>query len=581
MKRIAIFNSFPYHYEVFATIIEWCKNEGHYLMILTDFKNNYGWFDFYKTHFGFDNFKNWKKYKSYLHLFDLIILTTDDDKNFEDIRYDNISRTVIINHTNYYRRSERYQSINFRPYTSKNYNNWCFNTFKYDAIHTPSDKIKIFVSAMDEGLNVNILKDLSETCELHFVARNCREWFKSIPNSYYHLGIDIYEMIKLMESCDYFYYIHDNDSRKNLELGSGFTGLAFACGTPFLTIPKTNTFYGFESACYYTTIEELSTNLEIKRERVLRERDLMIANFKKNFDAFVPESTLVYANQIPKKIHFLWLSKDEEKLGIPEKYLFNVKTYIEKNPDFEIILWDNQSIKILLETKYPQYIELINSLTRVISKCDFIRFLIIYSEGGVYSDLDFYCRENLCEIIKDKKEVFYEEIPEHEPKHRHISNGFFCSVPKTEFIKGWIDRMVNNFNRDLKINSSYFVWNTTSPKEFWKYYMSLSNPPRLSDTCESLPYTNNQEISKLCKYYPTKQVVYTLWNEGSGWGSGGCLLNNLVKVSRNLEDIDINELIVQNEKNLNSSVNTFTPFSIVVSIIAGILFLILLAILAN
>lgn len=65
-----------------------------------------------------------------------------------------------------------------------------------------------------------------------------------------------------------------------------------------------------------------------------------------------------------------------------------------------------------------------------------MRFCIIYVNGGVYADLDFYCRSNLISIIKDKKEVFYREVPEHEPQHKQLYNGFFASVPNIKFIRG-------------------------------------------------------------------------------------------------------------------------------------------------
>jgi hypothetical protein len=95
-KSIAIFNSFPFHYEMFGHIIHFAKENGYHVDIYTTTVNHLGWFDFYST--LFDNFTmiHYKHYKcdnGYPHIF----VTTDDDPYFKN-EWDN-DRVICLNHT--------------------------------------------------------------------------------------------------------------------------------------------------------------------------------------------------------------------------------------------------------------------------------------------------------------------------------------------------------------------------------------------------------------------------------------------------------------------------------------------------
>lgn len=573
MKRIAIFNSFPHHYELYGSIIEWCKNEGHYLMVLTETKKCMGWLDFYKEFFDFDNFRYWKDYQRYLHLFDLIILTTDDDPEYNPVIYDNMSRTVIINHTCFYRRYEKIRSINFRPYDYRNDNRFCSNVFKYPIkpkLRNEGDPIRIFISATDDRLDLKILKELSQHCELHFVARYCCSRYKNLKNSFFHISMNTKEMIELMMKCNYFYYINELKSLKNYYISSGFVGLAFTCGTPILTTPQTNIYYGFESACYYTNPQELELDLEQKYLKTIVERDRLISNFKRQFDTFLENDDEEYELQIPKKLHFVWLSKDHSNKDIPHKYLLNIKTFKEKNPDFEILYWRDKELQELMETHFPEYIETFKKVPYIISKCDFARALIVYVHGGVYSDLDYYCRDSLKNILRDKTEVYFEEAPEHGADN--IVNGFFASVPKTSFLRGWIETMVSKF-KTVDPRDPQFIIKTTYPTALWNYYMNSPEAPRLSDFCEVNPFIKNGTLSKACKTAPRKQLTYTLWSEGTGWGKRPGDLG-----ARNIENLSLDQLMKETIQIDASQESTLTFFSLSIAIVLGVLFLLLIAI---
>ena len=107
-KKIAIFNSFCFHYEMYGYIIEYCKINNFILTIYTSFDNTLGWLEFYKN-----KFQNYQfKIKSVLNfenenereMFDIVFITTDDDYFFKEEWI--TSKCVAIQHTYNIRRKE-------------------------------------------------------------------------------------------------------------------------------------------------------------------------------------------------------------------------------------------------------------------------------------------------------------------------------------------------------------------------------------------------------------------------------------------------------------------------------------------
>jgi len=119
-------------------------------------------------------------------------------------------------------------------------------------------------------------------------------------------------------------------------------------------------------------------------------------------------------------------------------------------------------------------------------------------------------------IIEDKDILICEELPEHEPVFKQLFNGFIAAVPHHPFIGGWINYMVgySMIRLPLSINDVMYA---TGPIGFWRYYESVDHKPPLSNMCEIMPFTNRSVRSKICP--PADYTVYTVWNEGSGWGN--------------------------------------------------------------
>ena len=109
--------------------------------------------------------------------------------------------------------------------------------------------------------------------------------------------------------------------------------------------------------------------------------------------------------KIPKIIHQIWIGPKEK----PEKLM---KTWKEKNPDFEYKFWNENNLhEIGLEC-----IDKINEIEEINGKCDIIRWEILYKYGGVFIDADSFCLEGLNETIMKREAHRYFDRLEKDPK---------------------------------------------------------------------------------------------------------------------------------------------------------------------
>jgi len=170
-------------------------------------------------------------------------------------------------------------------------------------------------------------------------------------------------------------------------------------------------------------------------------------------------------------------------------------------------LWDKKSCDRLIE-KYPEFIDLYNSVKYPIMKVDIIRFIILHYYGGLYLDLDVV--PGKIKRLKENKFIVAENIPnENIKKYDNIKNikyqieilqSFPSNPILTEYLRfikkqieekdkikvyeNWKVRYVlqttgpNSFNRFLKgyeKNKDYFSYsrkassNKNHDAEFWSY----------------------------------------------------------------------------------------------------------------
>lgn len=224
---------------------------------------------------------------------------------------------------------------------------------------------------------------------------------------------------------------------------------------------------------------------------------------------------------IPKNINFVWIDKNNSKSRkIPDKNNMYLNTWKVNNPDFNIKIWFNDDIYKLLNEVDPKYLSFYDNIKTTICKCDFIRMIIVYFVGGIYSDLDFFCLRSLNGLIQNKPYLFFQEVPEHHfDGIKRLCNGFFASAKNNPFILGWIEYIMSNWEEPKNADD---IMAMTGPVGFQKYYET--NPIVVLDNpCFVMPLSDQNKISKICK----DETPYTLtvWKDGSGWTAENFVFN--------------------------------------------------------
>lgn len=237
---------------------------------------------------------------------------------------------------------------------------------------------------------------------------------------------------------------------------------------------------------------------------------------------------------IPYIIHYVWISKEDpfENVQVPEKYNKYLQTWFENNKNFEFVYWSGKDILNLISSYFPQYLNFYMKLEPNICKCDFARFAIIAVYGGVYIDLDFYCRRNISYLLTGDSYFVY-EVKEHFTKDKHLCNGFFASYAYNPFILGWMEQMTKNKNDSN-------VMTKTGPLGLYTYYKKNKNKVLFGNTCDILSITASKTTAEECKGICNNYAI-TSWDDGSGWQNEN--YNNHITFKNMKNPIDGTEMI--------------------------------------
>lgn len=94
---------------------------------------------------------------------------------------------------------------------------------------------------------------------------------------------------------------------------------------------------------------------------------------------------------IPKVIHYCWLSGDP----VPENLQNYMKTWREKLPDYEFVLWDKSRFDI----HSVKWVEQAYEAKKYAFAADYIRLYALYNYGGIYMDMDVEVRKPFDDIL--------------------------------------------------------------------------------------------------------------------------------------------------------------------------------------
>lgn len=180
---------------------------------------------------------------------------------------------------------------------------------------------------------------------------------------------------------------------------------------------------------------------------------------------------------IPKVIHQIYHTKTP-----PTELLENINYLQSLNPDWEYRIYDFEDAEKYIAKHYPELLGIYNKInpTYLAARADFLRYLIIYNEGGVYLDIKSTLTKPLSDVIS-KDDSYLLSHWQNEPGQPHHKIGFHGCISNTygeyqqwhvaavkghPFLKAVIENVCNNikhYNPFIHDTGGWSVVNVTGP----------------------------------------------------------------------------------------------------------------------
>nr|WP_314750233.1 glycosyltransferase [uncultured Porphyromonas sp.] len=154
-----------------------------------------------------------------------------------------------------------------------------------------------------------------------------------------------------------------------------------------------------------------------------------------NYEEILPQVPFT-DTPIPKRIHQIFLGKPAHLL--PEEIQGNMQHLQSLNPDWEYHLWSDEDVEPFILEYYNEevlrYFRMVSPMYRA-AQADFLRYLIIYTLGGVYLDIKSTILEPLDEtLLPSDRNIIYHWNNEVEGPYKGY--GFYPDLPRDRFPYG-------------------------------------------------------------------------------------------------------------------------------------------------
>ena len=317
-NRIGIFNSFPFHYEMFGFILNYAKNNEILVDIFTNTQNDLGWIDFYREKFNNFNVIDFKKFEGNTNNYSTFFVTTDDDPLFKTEWIDN--NVVCLNH--YY----KIRSPNFKHYLNVanfkdsplEYSYPCYPLINYKEKKQNTTVCVIGGGNIHTNHNIDIINRLESKNKIIlniFVRKICNTNISGVDTSKFNINfiedIETQEMIKILKQSSYILINYNSNEDHNNGIScSGSLQLALSTLCKPIMVNTSNKYLQIENALEFdiASDEQINIDGEIDFKAIEEERNKYVDKFE------------YYLNNIKQSYNF---EHDEVNISL----LDNIKDY--------------------------------------------------------------------------------------------------------------------------------------------------------------------------------------------------------------------------------------------------------------
>ena len=158
---------------------------------------------------------------------------------------------------------------------------------------------------------------------------------------------------------------------------------------------------------------------------------------------------------IPRIIHQVYGVFDDdvklEDISIFHQQVSKTKEFCNHH-EISYKMWNSKMCSELVN-KYPQYRLLYDNFKQPIMKADFIRYLIMYDEGGLYVDCDIAPINDIDELLTNDQ--FF--VVWNNDKKKLPYNAVLGSIPKTKLYEDILTHLEESYYEKLA-NPIYETW---------------------------------------------------------------------------------------------------------------------------
>lgn len=152
-------------------------------------------------------------------------------------------------------------------------------------------------------------------------------------------------------------------------------------------------------------------------------------------------------NVIPKVVHKIYIQDDMQiPSEIPKVIQEQHDNWKRLNPEYEHRFYSGKDCEQYLKTHFSErHLKTYLKLKPYSYKCDFMRYCIVYNEGGVYTDWKMECLKPLRTFIKpETRWMSFWDLGE-----PAMWTGFFAAMPGSCVLKRAIDMCIYNTENNI------------------------------------------------------------------------------------------------------------------------------------
>ena len=202
---------------------------------------------------------------------------------------------------------------------------------------------------------------------------------------------------------------------------------------------------------------------------------------------------------IPKVIHKIFINSEMKEIPIDDNIKNAINTWTKLNPDYTLkIYYGNDCRNYLLKNFSKEYIECFDNIIPYAYKADFMRYCILYNEGGWYSDWQQTLLVPLTPFEKFSWVSCWDTTGEENKINGCMQNGFFGCNKNNKILKECISQVIKNCNEK---NYGKNPWYPTGPCLLGDAFRKIN--PKFA----KLGYTENDEKDGPCFIIDSKKII--------------------------------------------------------------------------